>query len=111
MLFVIVSYGLNKSLYALIQVGTLIYIILSLQFFIFFFAPKDIDISIFLPIILNDFGGNLSIFLISLSLILFPLLSLPLANIAASSFKYKELIILSFILFISNSYFLFINTN
>lgn len=107
LLFLVSAFGINKSFYALNQVGTLINIVLSIQFIIFFFAPKNIDISIFLPLNYGKDSNILTILYFVISIIFFPILLLPLSNISNSKYSYKELIIYAFILFISNAYFSF----
>lgn len=107
LLFVVVSFGLYKSFYSIYQVGIIIFIVLGIQFFVFFFAPKNIDISILLPLDFSLNYNNIRIFILFISIILFPLLSLSSASLASTPFRIKELIIIALVLFISNSYFLF----
>ncbi len=108
LLFVLVSFGIYKSPYSTYQVGVIIFILFELQFLVFFFVPKNIDISILLPINISINSNLIFIFLYLLSIILFPLLSLSTTSYASTPFRIKELIILAIILFVSNTYFLFI---
>ena len=110
LLFIIGSYGISKSFYSIFQLGTLVFLLLTIQFIIFSFAPKTIDISVFLPIDLINNGANIRIFYICISLILFPILSIPLGDKASNPYTYKEIIIISIITYISNAYFLFMQT-
>lgn len=107
LLYVICAFAIYKSFYAIFQFGVMLFLVLCGQFFIFFFSPKTIEISYFLPLNMN-FSSNIKIYLMLPTTLFLILFTLPCANLASTPFRKKEIIIISILSFTFNAYYLFI---